>query len=81
MLVVHLPETKKGLKSLCRQEIKILYYRNELDKTFFQHDMAYSKSKDLAKRTQSKRVSRDKAFKIASERKYDGYQRGLASMV
>ena len=43
--------------------------------------MAYDKSKDLAKRTQSDKVLRDKAFKIASDPKYDGYQRGLASMV
>ena len=56
-------------------------YRNELDKACFQHDMAYGKSKDLAKRTQSDKVLRDKAFKIASDPKYDGYQRGLASMV
>ena len=28
--------------------------RNELNKACFQHDMAYGKSKDLAKRTQSK---------------------------
>ena len=56
-------------------------YKNELDKAYFQHDMAYSKSKDLAKRTQSDKVLRDKAFKIASDPKYDGYQRGLASMV
>ena len=56
-------------------------YRNELDKACFQHDMAYSKSKDLAKRTQSDKVLRDKAFKIASDPKYDGYQRGLVSMV
>ena len=43
--------------------------------------MAYGKSKDLAKRTQSKKVLGDKAFRIASDPKYDGYQRGLASMV
>ena len=43
--------------------------------------MAYGKSKDLAKRTQSDKVLKDKAFKIASDPKYDGYQRGLASMV
>ena len=42
-------------------------YKNELDKACFQHDMAYSKSKDLAKRTQSDKFLRDKAFKIASE--------------
>ena len=56
-------------------------YRNELDKACFQRDMAYDKSKDLTKRTQSGKVLRDKAFKIASDPKYDGYQRGLASMV
>ena len=32
-------------------------YKNELDKVFFQHDMAYGKSKDLTKRTQSDKVS------------------------
>ena len=43
--------------------------------------MAYGKSEDLVKRTQSDKILRDKAFKIASDPKYDGYQRGLASMV
>ena len=54
--------------------------KNELDQACFQHDMAYRKSKDLARRTQSDIVLRDKAFKIGSDPKY-GYQRGLASMV
>ena len=56
-------------------------YKNELDKACFQHDMAYGKTKDLVKRTQSDKVLNNKAFKIASDPKYDGYQRGLASMV
>ena len=56
-------------------------YRNELDKACFQHDMTYGKSKDLVKRTQSDKVLRDKAFQIACNPKYNGYQRGLASMV
>ena len=43
--------------------------------------MAYGKSKDLIKRTQSDQVLREEAFKIARDAKYDGYQRGLASMV
>ena len=43
--------------------------------------MAYRKPKDLAKRTQLDKALRDKVFKIASNLKYDGYQRGLASMV
>ena len=56
-------------------------YKNELDKAFLQHDMAYRKSKDLTKRTQSDKALKDKAFKIASNPKYDGYQRGLASKI
>ena len=56
-------------------------YRNELDKACFQHDMAYRKSKDLIRRTQSDKVLKNKAFEIASDPKYDGYQRGLASVV
>ena len=55
-------------------------YKNELDKACFQHDMAYGKLKDLIKGTESDKVLRDKAFKIASDPNYDGYQRGLASM-
>ena len=56
-------------------------YKNKLDKACFQYDMAYGKSKDFVKRTQSDKVLRNKAFKIASDPKYDGYQRGLASMI
>ena len=56
-------------------------YKNKLDKACFQHDMAYGKSKYLVKRTQSDKVLRNKAFKTASDPKYDGYQRELASIV
>ena len=56
-------------------------FKNKLDKTWFQLDMAYVKSKDLSKRTESDKELRDKAFKIASDPKYDGYQRGLALIV
>ena len=56
-------------------------YRNELDKACFQYDMAYGDFKDLNRRTQSDEVLKDKAFEIASNPKYDGYQRGLALMV
>ena len=38
-----------------------------LDKACFQHDIAYGKTKDLVKRTQSDKVLKDKAFKIASD--------------
>ena len=43
--------------------------------------MTYGDFKDLARRTTSDKVLRDKAFNIAKNPKYDGYQRGLASMV
>ena len=43
--------------------------------------MAYGYVKDLAKRTASDKVLRDKTFNIAKNPKHDGYQRGLASMV
>ena len=56
-------------------------YKTELDKACFQHDMACGKSKDLIKRAQSDKVLKDKAFKRASDPKYDGYQGGLTSMV
>ena len=55
-------------------------YRNEPDKACFQYDMAYGDFKDLAKRTASDKILRDKAFIIAKNSKYDRYQRGLASM-
>ena len=56
-------------------------YRNELDKACFQHDSAYADHKYLINRTKSDKVLREKAYKIASNPKYDGYQRGLASIV
>ena len=47
-------------------------HKNEVDKTCFQHDMAYGKTKHLTKKTQSDNISRDKTFKIVSDPKYDG---------
>ena len=56
-------------------------YKNEVDKASFHLDMAYGKRKDLVRRTQSDKVLRDQAFNIESDPKYDGCQRGLASML
>ena len=56
-------------------------YKNEFHKACFQHDMTYGDFKDLARRTDSDKFLRDKAFNIAKHPKYDGFQRGLASMV
>ena len=72
---------KKRIEKFMETGNKDFIYKNELDKACFQRDMAYGKSKDLAKRTESDKVLRDKAFKIVSDPIYDGYQRGLASMV
>ena len=56
-------------------------YKNELDKACFKHDMAYGDFKDLKNGTAANKFLRDKAFNIAKNPKYDGYQGGLASMV
>ena len=56
-------------------------YKNDLDETCFQHNMAYGKYKDLTKTAQSDKVLIGKAFKNATNPKYGRYQRGLTSMV
>ena len=74
-------KNKERIKKFKETEDTSYIYKHELDKACFQHDMAYGDFNDLAKRTAADKVLRDKAFKIASDQKYDGYQRGLASMV
>ena len=56
-------------------------FKNELDKACFKHDSACADYKDLLNRTRADKVLKDRAYEIASDPKYDGYQRGLASMV
>ena len=56
-------------------------YKNELDKACFQHDMAYGDFKDITRTTVSDNVLKYKAFNIAENPKYDGFRRGIASMV
>ena len=56
-------------------------YRNESDKACFVRDAAYSGSKDLAKRTISDKILRDRTYEIARNCGYDGYYRALTSMV
>ena len=74
-------KNKEGIQKFKETGDTSYIYKNELDKACFQHDMAYGNFKDLPKRTFADKVLRDKALKIASDQKYDGYQRGLASMV
>ena len=79
-LVDYLLKTNKEFKYLRNGRYK-LFYKNELDKACFQHDMVYGDLKDLERKTASDKVLWDKAFNIAKNLKYDGYQRGLASIV
>ena len=86
MLVVRLLElvvrkNKERIQKFMQTGDTNYIYKNDLDKACFQHDMAYGKYKDLTKQIQSDKVLIDKAFEIASNPEYDGYQRGLASMV
>ena len=72
---------KERIKEFKRTGDTRYIYRNELGKACFQHDSAYADHKGLINRTKADKVLRDKAYNIASNPKYDGYQRGLASMV
>ena len=72
---------KERIKEFKRTGDRRYIYRNELDKACFQHDSAYADHKDLINRIKSGKVLRDKAYDIASNPEYDGYQRGLVSMV
>ena len=80
VLVDHLQKTKKECKNLKKQEIHNIYQK-ELDEACFKHDMAYWDFKDLTRKTASDKILLDKGLNIAKNSKYDGYQRGLASMV
>ena len=77
MLVDHLLKTKKRIQKFKETGDSRYIYQNELDQASFQHDMAYRDFKYLRSRTTSDKILRDKAFNIAANPKYDGYQRGL----
>ena len=72
---------KEKIKGFRRTRDTHLLYRNELDKACFKRDAAYAKFKDVENRLISDQKLRNSAYDIASNRKYDGYQRGLASTV
>ena len=55
-------------------------FKNELQISFFCNSKD-ANSKDLAKRTVSNKVLKDIAYEIAIIPKYNGYQRGLTSIV
>ena len=72
---------KERMKKFKRAGDTRYIYRSELHKACFQHDSASADHKDVINRTEADTVLRDKAYDIASNPEYDGYQRGLASMV
>ena len=77
MLVYYLQKNKERIQKFKETEDSRYIYQNKLDKACFQLDMAYRYFRDLTKRTSSDKIRRDKAFNIAKNSKYDGYQRGL----
>ena len=74
-------KNKKRIEKFMKTGNMGFIYKNELHKACFQHDMAHRNFKDLTRGRTSDKVLRDKAFKIVKNPKYDGCQRGLASMV
>ena len=74
-------KNKETIKLLKETGDSRYIYQNELDKAWFQHDVAYRDFKDLNRRTFADKVLHDKAFNIDKDPKNDGYQRGLDSMV
>ena len=72
---------KQGIQKFKETGDTNYIYKNELDKACFVHDATYSDSKDLIKRNVADKILKNKAFDIAKDPKYDGYQRVLASMV
>ena len=81
MLVDHLQKNKERIQKFKETGDSRYIYQNELDKACFQHDMAYGDFKDLTRRTASDKILRDKAFNIAKNPKYNGYQGGVASII
>ena len=76
-----LTKNKKRIQKFKETGDSRYIYENKLDKACFQHDMVYRDFKDLTRKTASDKIMCDKPFHIAKNTQYDGYQRGLASMV
>ena len=74
-------KNKDGIQKFKETGDSRYIYQNELEKTCFQHDIAYGDFKDLPRRAASNKVLRNKAFNVAKNPKYDGYQRALVAMV
>ena len=73
-------KNKGRIKKFIKTRNTNFILKNELGKACFRHDIAYDKSKDLTKRIPSDKFLKVKAFKTASDPKYEGYEKRLASM-
>ena len=76
-----LTKNKERIKNFKETEDSRYIYQNKLDKAVFQHDMAYGDFKDWNRKAAADKVLCEKAFDIAKNKKYDGYEHGFASMV
>ena len=74
-------KNKERIKKFKETKDSRYIYQNKLDKACFQHDIDYGDFKNLTRRTAADKVLRDKAFNIAKNPKYNGYQRGPTSVV
>ena len=77
----HLQENKERIQKFKETGDSWYTYRNVLGKSCFQHNMTYTDFKDLTRKIASDKILLDKAFDIAKNQKYDGYQKGVASNV
>ena len=69
----HLQKTKKECKNLKKQEIHDIFIKTNLDKSCFQHDVAYGDFPGLTEGTTSDKILSEEAFNIAKSPKYDEY--------
>ena len=71
---------RKNTKSQRNRRFTTYLLKNKLDQACFPHDMAHGGFKDLEQQNSDK-ILYNKSFNIDKYPKYDGYKRGLASMV
>ena len=74
-------KNKEKIQKLKETGSSRYFSQNEVDKAYFQHNMADGDFKYLTRQKASDKILHDRAFDISKNPKYDGYQRGLASMV
>ena len=81
MFVDHLKKNKERIKKIKETGDLRYIYQNELDKACFQHGISYGDFEDLTRGRASDNILRDRAFNIAKNLDYDGYQHGHPSMI